>query len=261
MNKVLVIPDIHGRKFWKDAVNNKEYDKIIFLGDYLDPYGFEKIKVEDAIENFKEIIEYKRANIDKVVLLIGNHDCPYLSDHYLRLSSYHCRHSNMYHDRIHKLFNNDIGFFKIAHVENDIIFTHAGIQDYWIKNIVKCDISDINNVSNALNDLLTNDKDIEKLFYIAPSRGGMDKCGSCVWADVHDMSLDTEKSLENKTEETIHKYKQVFGHTMQAYYDKKFNICFGNAIEFNNCKMLDTAKAYELDIDNFEIKCINENGN
>ena len=74
MNKLLVLPDIHGREFWRGPCNDIEkYDKVIFLGDYLDPYGFEGIEVEDAIENFKEILELKKNNMDKVVLLLGNH--------------------------------------------------------------------------------------------------------------------------------------------------------------------------------------------
>jgi hypothetical protein len=39
-NNILAIPDVHGRIFWKGPV--KKYmaavDKVIFLGDYLDPY-------------------------------------------------------------------------------------------------------------------------------------------------------------------------------------------------------------------------------
>ena len=38
--KVLVIGDIHGRKFWRQIIadNISKVDKIIFLGDYLDHY-------------------------------------------------------------------------------------------------------------------------------------------------------------------------------------------------------------------------------
>ena len=38
--KVLVLPDIHGRKFWRKTLadNIGQVDKVIFLGDYLDPY-------------------------------------------------------------------------------------------------------------------------------------------------------------------------------------------------------------------------------
>lgn len=38
MTKILIIPDLHGRSFWKEPCNNWK-DKIIFLGDYHDPYG------------------------------------------------------------------------------------------------------------------------------------------------------------------------------------------------------------------------------
>ena len=72
---MLVIPDVHGRKFWKDVVTQYEnnVDKIIFLGDYLDPYPDEGITRKDAINNFEEIIDYKVNNKDKFVLLLGNH--------------------------------------------------------------------------------------------------------------------------------------------------------------------------------------------
>ncbi len=74
MRNVLVLPDVHGRKFWKKPCENIEnYDKVVFLGDYFDPYDFEKISVVDCIENFNEILELKRNNMDKVILLIGNH--------------------------------------------------------------------------------------------------------------------------------------------------------------------------------------------
>ena len=38
MTKILVIPDLHGRSFWKEPCDNWE-GRIIFLGDYHDPYG------------------------------------------------------------------------------------------------------------------------------------------------------------------------------------------------------------------------------
>ena len=41
--KILIIPDVHGRRFWRDAIESDDYDKVIFLGDYLDPYPDEGI--------------------------------------------------------------------------------------------------------------------------------------------------------------------------------------------------------------------------
>ena len=44
MNKILIIPDIHGRTFWKKAYELVDIvDKVVFLGDYLDSYSHENI--------------------------------------------------------------------------------------------------------------------------------------------------------------------------------------------------------------------------
>lgn len=72
--KVLVLPDIHGRDFWIQPCSEIEnFDKVIFLGDYLDPYNFEDISVPMAIDNFRAIMEFANDNKDKTVLLLGNH--------------------------------------------------------------------------------------------------------------------------------------------------------------------------------------------
>lgn len=72
--QILIIGDVHGRTFWKKALNIiDEMDKVVFLGDYLDPYFYEGISIVEALSNFKEIIEFKHNYYDKVILLIGNH--------------------------------------------------------------------------------------------------------------------------------------------------------------------------------------------
>ena len=50
--KILVIPDVHGRKFWRKAIadNVNQVEKIIFLGDYLDPYPREIKENPDLME-------------------------------------------------------------------------------------------------------------------------------------------------------------------------------------------------------------------
>lgn len=256
MNKILVLPDIHGRKFWKKPCESiNKYDKVIFLGDYLDPYDFEKISVRDAIDNFKEIINFKKNNMEKVVLLIGNHDCPYYSDIYFSFSSWHCRHSTWNHKEIHKLFEDNIDLFQIAYAYDDILFTHAGVDSEWLEKTVGCDEKDINGICSVLNGLTKNKDGLGKLYKVTSQRGGRDKYGSCVWTDVHDMMWDVDGiSVFNDVSKPIYNYKQIFGHTMQAYYDKDGSIAFGDAVEFENCKMLDTAKAYVLDSDKFEIE-------
>lgn len=253
MNKVLVLPDIHGRRFWKETCKNiDKYTRVIFLGDYFDPYDFENISISDCINNFKEILELKKNNMDKVVLLLGNHDYPYYSADYYNFSTYHCRHSKMYHNEISHLFTENKDCFKLCHVEGDILFTHAGIESGWLYDVVGCDENlDINEICNVINDLQDNIDGQRKLYMVTSKRGGWNTYGSCIWTDIHDIMWDID--IDDDKRKPIHNMKQVFGHTLQAFYDYDNKIVFGKPIEYKNVKMLDTAKSYVLNVDTFNL--------
>ena len=81
---MIIIPDIHGLNFWKEAVAGREEGIIVFLGDYLDPYPDDfPDKTADEIweqtwNNFNDIIEFKKKHPSNVVLLLGNHDLHYI---------------------------------------------------------------------------------------------------------------------------------------------------------------------------------------
>ena len=78
MKKILVVPDVHGRTFWKQPVNKyiDQVDRVVFLGDYLDPYRNEDIEYtpENVHDNLMEIIRLKLNHQGKVILIKGNHD-------------------------------------------------------------------------------------------------------------------------------------------------------------------------------------------
>ena len=81
MSKILIVPDIHGRKFWHEAEELiNEVDKVVFLGDYLDPYGYEGITFEDAVMQEEifgpvmPVIVYD--DIDEAVQYVNSHDKP-----------------------------------------------------------------------------------------------------------------------------------------------------------------------------------------
>lgn len=175
---------------------------------------------------------------------------PYAYEDYYRFSFYHCRHSAKYHDVIAKLFTDNIDLFQISYVYKDILFTHAGVMNEWLNKIVGYkDEIDVNKISDVLNSLTGSHRGLEKLYCISQSRGGrFIDYGSCIWADANDMLWDAEYG-----EKPLRDMKQIFGHTLQAYYDKDGKICYGEAIESGNMKMLDTTSAYELDCNNFKI--------
>ena len=73
MEEMLIIPDVHGRTFWREPCNNWK-GKIIFLGDYFDPYPQEGITDEMAYVNAIEVFKFIERNSDRVIALLGNHD-------------------------------------------------------------------------------------------------------------------------------------------------------------------------------------------
>ena len=255
MSKILVLPDIHGRKFWKQPCeNSEEYDKIVFLGDYFDPYDFEGITVEDAIQNFKEILSFTNDN-PKAVMLLGNHDMPYFSKGYYALSKWHCRHSKMHHDEISKLFGEYNGSFKIAYAQDNVLFTHAGVLSDWLDFVFDYKYEktiDLEELCNDLNNLPNEERGLWNLYMVSSYRGGDDPFSSCIWADVHEMYWNVQNA-QNEKHEPIYDINQVFGHTLQAYSDGNGGYEFGKAIEVKNLKMLDNANAYVLNTEEFTI--------
>lgn len=136
--KVMIIPDVHGRSFWrwaKELVD--DYEKIIFLGDYLDPYEFEEIMIENAIEEFLDIIEFKMMYPDKVVLLLGNHDLHYWWDADMDCSRRDLQHLGI----VHRLMMMHRDCFQLAYSletpQKHYLFTHAGVLNGWIKENIE----------------------------------------------------------------------------------------------------------------------------
>ena len=207
--KILVIGDIHGRIFWKTAVERyiKKVDKIVFLGDYFDPYQDEGIEYEfnDIVANFQEIITLKRENPDKVILLLGNHDLHYISKEFddgCRSTRYDAMHSV----KLGRLFNENNDLFKLCHYEEvggkKVYFTHAGITEYWLK---LAGIEENDKMADEINRLSESDDGIAKLCVVGVERTWFGaKTGSCVWCDIQEFIRN--KGLSEGT-------YQIFGHT------------------------------------------------
>lgn len=243
--KYLINPDIHGRTFWKNNIDTTKYEKIIFLGDYLDPYPFEGITEEDAIENFKEIIEFKKNNKDKVILLLGNHDIYY----YLKEWG-PSRYSRKHAKTIENLFEYNRDLFQIAYETKYDLFTHAGIIQGWydkINQICKENEQEEYSLDDSNLNLLLNNNDktyCRHFLDVSRTRGGREYDGSCLWADV------TE---HDKNEKYQGKY-QIFGHTLQLDLKKYYetynheDIADGKEIITDKYAMLDCRHQFEYTV-------------
>ena len=264
----LIIPDVHGRTFWKEAIDKfpkNEYKDlvIVFLGDYLDPYGFEGITKENAIDNFKEIIKVAKSD-KRIHLLFGNHDM-----HYWYNAPYKCRVDSNNYEKIQDMFLKNITMFDVAYEETinneKYLYTHAGVSKPWLNHLkfigdisLKTNIGKLEDSqipfcemlkemtpdAEKLNKLKLNFQGQANLWMCSYVRGGDSNCGSCIWEDL------SEWAYEGMEIEGIW---QIFGHSRwsksdpdRAYinYDRKF-------------ACVDTASAWVI-LNEGTIKSINE---
>ena len=129
--KIIAIGDLHGRDIWKQIIwkQIEEYDKIIFIGDYFD--SREDISAAEQKDNFKELLDFKKANPDNVVLLVGNHDYHYLpvGETY---SGFQEWQKTDIREMIEKALKEDL--MQMTFLYNNYLFSHAGVTHTWLAN-------------------------------------------------------------------------------------------------------------------------------
>ena len=200
---LFIIPDVHGRDFWREAVRTVPDGEFLFLGDYLDPYELEGISEADAFRGLEDILEFKKAHPDRVTLLWGNHDLHYM---YPELMGSRYDFDNA--ERNAHMFRDHQELFKIAY-ETEVagkrfLFSHAGVGIGWLKqNFPSLRAEEVD--ANLLNDVVGYPAFMSALEDVSAYRGGDKKYGSMVWADINEQS-----DIDNQFPGVI----QVFGHTL-----------------------------------------------
>lgn len=227
--KYLILPDVHGRDFWMKPVEETllSSGKIVFLGDYLDPYPYEWEYTSKpdggvvtpgeakeycrsvALDRFKQILEIKKQNPERVTLLLGNHDCGYaVGDDICSDRMDRTRRSE-----IDRIFQEERNLFQLAEEcicgDRKIIFSHAGILKGWADLVWGPDVvadQKFNVVDRLNNAWFTEDyRVLDSLAHYDGFRGYLGyKYGSPVWSDI--------RSWEKTTPEETFGFN-IAGHT------------------------------------------------
>lgn len=242
-NNIYVVPDVHGRSFWHDVEKLEGYEKIVFLGDYVDPYPDEGVKQEEGMKCLMEVIDFAKSH-DNVILLLGNHDATYM----LGPSICECRTDYVYFEEIRDLFRKNADMFDLAYcaeTENGpVLFTHAGLFKDWLEDEeVGIDAGQSPDwIADGLNQIfhdlayrvsigenVRDDGFFNKLGAVSFYRGGWGAHGSCVWSDIREHYTD-EDSLDSAF--------QVVGHTRLER--------IGSLIKFGNIACIDSKQIWRL---------------
>lgn len=144
--RIIALGDIHGRVLWKEIVaKEKDVDKWVFIGDYFDTHY--DITVAQQIDNFKEILEFKKNNMDQVILLLGNHDFHYLKEAQEKYSGFNAFKFVDINEILQPAVNS--GLVQMCFTHDKYVFTHAGVTKTWAETYdVKLD--DLENSINQL---------------------------------------------------------------------------------------------------------------
>ena len=153
--KTICIGDLHGNDRWKAILEKeKNYDRIIFLGDYFDSKRFD-IGIEAELENFKNILDLKNTFPEKVILLCGNHDLHYLELNMSICSGFQWQNFDQIHSILRPVYEN--GLLEMCFYDKDLkmMFSHAGISKKWYQFIFKKEENDPDSIAGAINMLFT----------------------------------------------------------------------------------------------------------
>ena len=199
--RTISIGDIHGRECWKEVIKDVDtYDKIIFVGDYVDSFNVPAVIQK---HNLKEIIEFKKSYPDKVVLLLGNHDIQYMLYPQCRCSGFQA----VFQIDFTQIFRENRELFQAAFQIDNYLWTHAGVHTGWYRDYCrytnphkpswltpKMELSEIINHYYLHND--------HGVFNVGWMRGGTADVGGPFWLD-----------RRNAWKKPIDGYHQIFGHT------------------------------------------------
>lgn len=222
-SRLFVVPDIHGRDFWKKILPTfSDLDQVVFLGDYLDPYFYEGIDFPKALENFKRIIEFKKSKPEHVHLLVGNHDIHYIE------SDYGCsRYNATYSQEAEKLFreNKDLFDLYLRYLDTEkdktLLFTHAGIADSWLESYSEMfkvgEVRSLDAVCTYLESMKDPSMYVEsRLNDIGRMRGNYytSGAGGPFWCDIRELMMSLPEWDQRVTQIVGHTQMEKTGYTL-----------------------------------------------
>jgi predicted MPP superfamily phosphohydrolase len=199
--KIISVGDLHGRDVAEDVRDLiNQCDKMVFMGDYVDSFERTDGQIRECLRN---VIQLKRDNPEKVVLLWGNHDVQYL----LGPKNHGCSgYRPQMHTDLFAEFHCNKELFQLAFQHNDWVWTHAGIHDGWWLFRLK-EYQGFGSVADELNFAFKEGK--ESIFDVGHRRGGYRDVGGPLWCDRNELINAPLKD-----------YNQVVGHTKRDFVEK-----------------------------------------
>jgi len=198
MTKIIAVGDVHGRDFWqKVAKVEHDFDQFIFIGDYFDSFTISPEKQQD---NFMDICDFKLKKLDKVTLLLGNHDMHYLPQATQSCSGWKKENHLRMKELLGRLVDTDL--IKLCHQVDNVIFSHAGISKTWLNKTGIWEEDSNTVVTDYINSKLKTNPELFEFQKEDKTGYGEHKGQSPIWIRPESLRKDVGKH-----------FVQVVGHT------------------------------------------------
>lgn len=183
--KTLILSDVHDKiDCAQFAINLEKPDKIIFLGDQWDSW-------DDTVTICRKTTDWvkEKLNDKRCIFLGGNHDLSYIYSHnpFCRCSGFSIEKKIAIHDILTK---EDFDKFKLFHIDNGILFSHAGLSASWLKEYIANPFEyTLDNLGSFLQQrgaqckILLENGSRDVLVGAGFDRGGDQKVGGITWND------------------------------------------------------------------------------
>lgn len=205
--KILCVADIHGRKEVLDsAIRRFEaggFDLFLQMGDIEDSHDRSDADIKYCLER---IMEFKKDNSGKVVLLLGNH-----AGNYLPFGTICSGLRPSMQRYIERYYMTHLKEFQIAWSFKYHLITHAGVGRLWLKNAQKLlgtatfpDRNAAYEIADWLNNLMFTEA-ADCLFEVGVESGGSAPQGGPTWL----------RPAEAFCHDILPEIHQIVGHTPQ----------------------------------------------
>jgi hypothetical protein len=235
MTKILTLSDIHNKVLTAQRVIDEvSHDKCILLGDYFDSYGDTPTDARKTAIWLKECVLHN----PKIVPLMGNHCTSYIyKDNINFRCSGYTTSKNIEINKI--LTEEDKSRFKVYHIEQNFLFSHAGltkpIWQVWADAMDADREYSLEFVDEVLSEAVAEDIERAKngenamLFGAGWDRGGIQMHGGINWVDWN--SFSPVKNINQIVGHTRHRVPHIlvqqkgggiYQGPITEYYKRKF---------------------------------------
>ena len=202
--KTVVIGDIHGRSTWKLITHLENPDRVIFIGDYFDSFDISGV---EQIQNFKEIIEYKKTSGKEVILLIGNHDHHY----YPEIGNTGTGgYQKGIAPNIIQVIDENRKHLQIAYQMDEFLFSHAGVSSVFMDEVFGPNGWEVETITDQLNEMFMYRPGVFSFNGLDPY--GDDEYQTPIWIRPRSLMRANRNTLRTR-------FIQVVGHTQVKKLD------------------------------------------